>query len=95
MSLIFSEGFSILHLLFHPTGQRASYGQVFKYCSGVWSHPNKNGLIQAHKETKLKLMKDISNWILTVHWISLLVHLFQEKYLLSHVHLIIPFRYYK
>ena len=27
-------------------------------CCGVWNHPDKNGLIQAHKETKLKQAKD-------------------------------------
>ena len=28
-------------------------------CCGVWNHPHKNGLIQAHKKTKLKQAKDL------------------------------------
>ena len=33
------------------------WGFFCSFLSGVWSHPNKNGLIQAHKQTKIKLAK--------------------------------------
>ena len=58
-----------------------------KVCCGVQTPlPPKNGLIQAHKETKLKLAKNIIDYWLYTVFPNLYIYS-KNKYLLSHVYL--------